>query len=164
MINNVTLVGRLTKDVELKHLQNQNKTAYAQITLAVARDKKNKNGERVSDFISCISFGKTAENLAQWAQKGALIGVTGRIQTRNYENQQGQRVYVTEIVIASFYLLESKNKNQGQNQQSQPNLQNQGGYNGQQNQGNYNGNYNQGGPQNNGYFDPSMISDDDLPF
>lgn len=114
MINNVTLVGRLTKDVELKYTPaNQ---AVAQFTLAVNRTFKNANGERESDFINCVIWRQAAENLANWAKKGALIGITGRIQTRNYENQQGQRVYITEVIAENFQMLESRNQQQGQQQ------------------------------------------------
>ena len=114
MINNVTLIGHLTKDVELKYTPaNQ---AVAQFTLAVNRTFKNANGERESDFINCVIWRKSAENFANWAKKGALIGITGRIQTRNYENAQGQRVYVTEVIAENFQMLESRNQQQGQQQ------------------------------------------------
>ncbi|WP_140411822.1 single-stranded DNA-binding protein, partial [Escherichia coli] len=96
MINNVVLVGRMTKDAELRYTPSQ--VAVATFTLAVNRTFKSQNGEREADFINCVIWRQPAENLANWAKKGALIGVTGRIQTRNYENQQGQRVYVTEVV------------------------------------------------------------------
>lgn len=120
MINNVTLVGRITKEPELRYTQ-QNK-AFASFTLAVNRQFKNSNGEREADFINCVIWGKSAENLANWTHKGQLIGVTGSIQTRNYENQQGQKVYVTEVVADNFQMLES-NKTQGQ-QASKPQAQN----------------------------------------
>ena len=117
MINNVTLLGRFTKDAELKHTPaNQ---AVAQFTLAVNRTFKNANGERESDFINCVIWRKSAENFANFAKKGALIGITGRIQTRNYENAQGQRVYITEVIAENFQMLESRNQQQGQ-QQAQP--------------------------------------------
>ena len=117
MINNVTLVGRLTKDVELKYTPaNQ---AVAQFVLAVNRTFKNANGERESDFINCVIWRKSAENFANFAKKGALIGITGRIQTRNYENQQGQRVYITEVIAENFQMLESRNQQQGQPQGNQ---------------------------------------------
>ena len=117
MINNVTLIGRLTKDVELKYTPaNQ---AVAQFTLAVNRTFKNANGERESDFINCVIWRKSAENFANFVKKGALIGITGRIQTRNYENTQGQRVYITEVIAENFQMLESRNQQQGQ-QQAQP--------------------------------------------
>ncbi|MGO2981575.1 MAG: single-stranded DNA-binding protein [Pseudolactococcus laudensis] len=114
MINNVTLVGRLTKDAELKYTPaNQ---AVAQFTLAVNRTFKNANGERETDFINVVIWRQAAENFAKWAKKGALIGITGRIQTRNYENAQGQRVYMTEVIAENFQMLESRNQQQGQQQ------------------------------------------------
>ena len=117
MINNVTLVGRLTKDVELKYTPSN--VANVSFTLAVNRTFKNANGEREADFINCVIWRQSAENFANWAKKGALIGITGRIQTRNYENQQGQRVYITEVIAENFQMLESRNQQQGQ-QQAQP--------------------------------------------
>lgn len=114
MINNVTLVGRLTKDVELKYTPaNQ---AVAQFVLAVNRTFKNANGEREADFVNCVIWRQSAENFAKFAKKGALIGITGRIQTRNYENAQGQRVYITEVIAENFQMLESRNQQQGQQQ------------------------------------------------
>ena len=114
MINNVVLVGRLTKDVELRYTPaNQ---AVATFTLAVNRTFKNANGEREADFINVVIWRQAAENLANWAKKGALLGITGRIQTRNYENTQGQRVYVTEVIAENFQMLESRNQQQGQQQ------------------------------------------------
>ena len=107
MINNVVLVGRMTRDAELRYTKTNK--AVASFTLAVNRRFKSENGEREADFINCILWGQQAENLANWCKKGALIGVTGRIQTRNYENQQGQRVYVTEVIAETFQVLESKN-------------------------------------------------------
>ena len=116
-MNQTCLIGRLTKDVELKYTPaNQ---AVAQFTLAVNRTFKNANGERESDFINCVIWRKSAENFANFVKKGALIGITGRIQTRNYENAQGQRVYITEVIAENFQMLESRNQQQGQ-QQAQP--------------------------------------------
>lgn len=106
MLNNISLVGRLTKDVELRYTPSN--VAVATFTLAVNRTFKNENGDREADFINCVMWRQQAENLANWAKKGALIGITGRIQTRSYDNQQGQRVYVTEVVAETFQLLESK--------------------------------------------------------
>lgn len=118
MLNNISLVGRLTKDVELRYTPSN--VAVATFTLAVNRTFKNENGEREADFINCVMWRQQAENLANWAKKGALIGVTGRIQTRSYDNQQGQRVYATEVVAETFQLLESKGQgNQGQQRQTQ---------------------------------------------
>ncbi|MGT2911761.1 single-stranded DNA-binding protein [Streptococcus cameli] len=117
MINNVVLVGRMTRDAELRYTPNN--VAVATFTLAVNRNRKNQNGEREADFINCVIWNQPAENLANWAKKGALIGVTGRIQTRNYENQDGQRVYVTEVVAENFQMLESRNQQQGNTSQSE---------------------------------------------
>lgn len=117
MLNNVSLVGRLTKDVDLRYTPSN--VAVATFTLAVNRTFKNENGEREADFINCVMWRQQAENLANWAKKGALIGITGRIQTRSYDNQQGQRVYVTEVVAETFQLLESKGQGNQQGQQRQ---------------------------------------------
>ncbi|MEN4386172.1 single-stranded DNA-binding protein [Streptococcus pyogenes] len=141
MINNIVLVGRMTKDAELRYTASQ--VAVATFTLAVSRRFKEQNGEREADFINCVIWRQSAENLANWAKKGALIGVTGRIQTRNYENQQGQRVYVTEVVAENFQMLESRNSQQ------------------QSDQGNSSQNDNS---QSFGNSSPMDISDDMLPF
>ena len=112
MINSICLVGRMTKDAELRYTPSN--VAVATFTLAVNRNFKNENGEREADFINVVIWRQQAENLANWAKKGALIGITGRIQTRNYENQQGQRVYVTEVIAESFQVLESRTAREGQ--------------------------------------------------
>ena len=117
MINNVTLVGRLTKDPDLRYTQSG--TAVGQFTLAVNRNFTNQQGDREADFINCVIWSKAAESFANYARKGTLIGLTGRIQTRNYDNQQRQRVYVTEIVVENFQLLESKEVNE-QRRSSKP--------------------------------------------
>lgn len=123
MINRVVLVGRPTRDIELKNLKSG--TSLCSFTLAVERRFKNKNGEREADFISCIAWRKTAEAICNYTHKGSLIGVDGRIQTRNYDNKDGQRVYVTEVVADSFSFLESKkdkqNNQQGYNNRYQSN-------------------------------------------
>ena len=119
MINNTVLVGRMVRDAELRYTPNNQ--AVATFTLAVNRNFKSQNGEREADFINCVIRRQQAENLANWAKKGALIGITGRIRTRNYENQQGQRVYVTEVVAEQFQLLESQKERGNQSQgNSQP--------------------------------------------
>lgn len=118
MINNVVLVGRMTRDADLR--MTQGNTAVASFTLAVNRNFKNQAGEREADFINCVIWRQQAENLANWAKKGALIGVTGRIQTRNYENDQGQRVYITEAVAENFQLLESRGQQQSNSGYSEP--------------------------------------------
>lgn len=106
MINNVVLVGRMTRDANLRYTPSN--VAVATFTLAVNRPFKKDDGNREADFINCVIWRKSAENLSNWAKKGALIAIEGRIQTRNYENQQGQRVYVTEVVVDNFQLLESR--------------------------------------------------------
>lgn len=149
-MNNVNLIGRLTKAPELK--QTASNTSVLTGTLAVNRTFKNQNGEREADFINIVAWRQTAEIIAQYCGKGSQIGVTGRIQTRNYENQQGQRVYVTEVVAEHVDLLDNKNDNQSNFQNSQG----QNANNNYQNQNNsYNSNFN---------AKPMDISDDDLPF
>lgn len=154
MINSVCLVGRLTRDPELKYTTSN--IAVALFSLAVNRNFKDANGERETDFINCVIWRQQAENLANWAKKGALIGITGRIQTRSYENQQGQRVYVTEVVAESFQMLESRAAREGGNA-------NQGNTFGQQAPQPQNQNFGQGNYAY-GNSNPMDISDDDLPF
>lgn len=117
MINRTTLTGRLTKDAEIRY--SQSGTAVANFTLAVDRAFTNQQGEREADFINCVIWRKSAENFANFTHKSSLVGIDGRIQTRNYENQQGQRVYVTEVVVENFALLESRKDNQQTNNNDQ---------------------------------------------
>ena len=156
MINNVVLVGRLTRAVDLRYTSNG--TAYASFTLAVDRDFKNQNGEKETDFINCVMWRKPAENLANYTKKGSLIGIEGRIQTRNYDNQQGQRVYVTEVLAERFHFLESSKtanndvlSNEGTNTL---------GFNKNQNSS---GNFSNSDPFTSG-GDVFNVNDDDLPF
>ncbi|EAF5658057.1 single-stranded DNA-binding protein [Listeria innocua] len=179
MMNRVVLVGRLTKDPELRYTPAG--VAVATFTLAVNRTFTNQQGEREADFINCVVWRKPAENVANFLKKGSMAGVDGRVQTRNYEGNDGKRVYVTEIVAESVQFLEPRNSNGG------------GGNNNYQG-GNNNNTYNNGGnnfgqaPTNNGGFGqdqqqsqnqnyqstnndpfasdgkPIDISDDDLPF
>ena len=126
MINRAVLTGRLTKDAELRTTQNG--LSVATFTLAVNRHSKTKGD---ADFINCVIWRKTAENFCNFTSKGSLVGIDGRIQTRNYENQNGQKVYVTEIVVDSFSLLESKkdrlaNNNNGNNSNYDANTNNNG--------------------------------------
>lgn len=109
-MNNVSLVGRLTKDVELK--KTGSNTAVATGTLAVNRQFKSANGEREADFINIVAWRKTAEILSNYTSKGSQIGITGRIQTRSYEGNDGKRVYVTEVVAETVMLLDGKSNNQ----------------------------------------------------
>lgn len=119
MINSVSLTGRLTKDPELKH--SQNGTAFANATLAVDRNYTNQQGERESDFIRLSASGKRAETLANYFKKGELMGVEGRLKTYSYDNQQGQKVYVTEVAINSLSFLQPKAKKQEFSQQNSNN-------------------------------------------
>lgn len=114
MINNVVLVGRLTKDPDMRYTKDG--TAVVTFTIAVNRNFTNSSGNREADFINCVIWRKSAENLAKFARKGSLVGITGRIQTRNYENQQGQRVYVTEVIADNFQMLESRIANEQRQQ------------------------------------------------
>ena len=108
MINNVVLTGRVTKDIELKVTPTGK--SVCSFSLAVER-KFVQNGEKVTDFINCQLWGKSAETLEKYVKKGMMIGIEGRIQTRKYTNQQGQTVYVTEVVAESFSFLEKKQSN-----------------------------------------------------
>ncbi|MDX8288852.1 single-stranded DNA-binding protein [Metabacillus indicus] len=110
MMNRVVLVGRLTKDPELRYTPAG--AAVATFTLAVNRSFTNQAGEREADFINCVVWRKPAENAANYLKKGSLAGVDGRLQSRSYEDDSGKRVYVTEVVAESVQFLEPKNKNQ----------------------------------------------------
>lgn len=107
MINRVVLIGRLTKDPELRYTPNG--VAVATFTLAVNRIFANQSGEREADFINCVVWRKQAENMANYLRKGSLTGIEGRIQTRNYENQEGKRVYVTEVLEQAAMLHKRMN-------------------------------------------------------
>ena len=113
MINRVVLTGRLTRNPELKTTQNG--LSVASFTLAVNRQFTDSQGKREADFINCVIWRKSAENLCKYTHKGSLIGIDGRLQTRSYDNNNGQKVFVTEVVVDSFSLLESKNENQTNN-------------------------------------------------
>lgn len=121
MINRVVLIGRLTKDLELRYTQSG--VAVARFNLAVNRQFKDKQtGQREADFISCQIWRQGAENLANYTHKGSLIGVEGRITTSNYENKEGQRVYRTDVTVENFSLLEPRqNSNQFNYQDNQAN-------------------------------------------
>ena len=127
MINNIVLVGRTTKAIELK--QNKNGTPYVQFTLAVNRPYKDEQGQQQADFITCVAWNKTAETIANYVLKGTMIGIEGRLQVRNYENRSpalssealsypqlvgnkaGVRQYLSEVLVNRFTFLESKKSN-----------------------------------------------------
>uniref|UniRef100_UPI003F490B04 single-stranded DNA-binding protein n=1 Tax=Bacillus multifaciens TaxID=3068506 RepID=UPI003F490B04 len=159
-MNRVILIGRLTKDPDLRYTPNG--VAVATFTLAVNRTFTNQQGERDADFINCVVWRKPAENVANYLKKGSLAGVDGRIQTRNYEGQDGKRVYVTEVIAEYVQFLESRSSSQ------------QVPFN-QQSMGTGSGNPIPQNPSNNSGFaknddpfanvgQPIDISDDDLPF
>lgn len=160
MLNRVVLVGRLTRDPDLRYTPNG--VAVANFTLAVNRPFTNQQGNRDADFINCVVWRRPAENLANYMKKGNLVGVDGRLQSRSYEGQDGKMVYITEVVADSVQFLESRGSGAASGQ-------GQSGY--QPNQ-DYNQNpyptqpspvkYDDGPFQNDG--GPVDISDDDLPF
>ena len=118
-MNRTVLVGRLTKDPELRYTPNG--VAVANFTIAVNRPFQNQQGENEADFINCVVWRKAAENLANYQKKGNLIGVDGRIQTRSFENQEGKRIFVTEVVAENIQFLEPKSsKPQSQQQNNHP--------------------------------------------
>jgi single-strand DNA-binding protein len=173
MINRVVLVGRLTRDPELRTTGSG--ISVATFTLAVDRQYANAQGERGADFISCVIWRKAAENFCNFTSKGSLVGIDGRIQTRTYDNKDGQRVYVTEVIVDNFSLLESRKdrETRGQNGGFTPN--NNGDFGNSNATGSPNmGQSNQNTPINNqpdptqdpfaGSGDTIDISDDDLPF
>lgn len=152
MLNRVVLVGRLTRDPDLRYTASGR--AVANFTIAVNRPFTNQQGDREADFINCVIWNKPAENLANYMSKGNLIGIDGNLQSRSYDGQDGKRIYVTEVLAASVQFLESKNKTQNQEPNHQPSYQpaNQSSY--QQTQ--------QASSHEN--LEPIDISDDDLPF
>lgn len=141
-MNKVILVGRITRDLELRNTTNSSVVSFS---LAVNRRFK-QQGQPEADFINCVAWGKTAETMARYLHKGSLIAVEGRLQTRSYENQQGQRVYVTEVIVENFDFCESRNSTPGPFGPNGTNA--NGGYN--QNQG-----YQSGGYANNGGYGQS---------
>ncbi|EGK6809370.1 single-stranded DNA-binding protein [Listeria innocua] len=160
MMNRVVLVGRLTKDPDLRYTPAG--AAVATFTLAVNRPFKNAQGEQEADFIQCVVWRKPAENVANFLKKGSMAGVDGRIQTRNYEDNDGKRVFVTEVVAESVQFLDSKNNNAegatSNNYQSEVNYSNN----------NKTSSYRADTIQNSDSFanegKPIDINEDDLPF
>jgi single-strand DNA-binding protein len=169
MINRVVLVGRLTKDPELRYTPSG--VAMARFTLAVNRTFSNQQGEREADFINCVVWRKQAENTANFLKKGSLAGVEGRIQTGSYEGQDGKRVYTTDVVADSVQFLEPRNSSGERNQGGQP-----FGGNGQQQTSAPSYQQSQNQPMNQQNYTrvdedpfsnssgPIEVSDDDLPF
>lgn len=109
-MNKVQLVGRLTKDVEAKMTSNQK--VFCNFTLAVDRRFKDANGQRQADFINCVAWNQTAEFIQKYFQKGSRIGVCGSIQTRSYDNNNGQKVFVTEVIVDEAEFVESQQRSE----------------------------------------------------
>lgn len=120
MINRTVLVGRLTKDPELKYTPSG--VPMARFTLAVNRPFSNQQGEKEADFINCIAWRKQAENLSNFMKKGNMVGIEGRIQTGSFEGQDGKRVFTTDVIADSIQFLEARGGGNGsQNTQGQQN-------------------------------------------
>lgn len=178
MINRVVLVGRLTKDPELRYTANG--IAVASFTLAVNRPFSNAQGQKEADFINVVVWRKQAENVANYLKKGSQAGVDGRIQTRSFDNNEGRRIFMTEVVGDSVQFLEPRGSGGtggGGNQQASQSADqtNSGqsndnsGYQNNPNQSSGQGGFGQGqGNQNDDPFasdgKPIDINDDDLPF
>lgn len=162
MLNRVVIVGRLTRDPDLRYTPSG--VAVANFTVAANRPFTNQEGNRDADFINCVVWRRPAENLANYMKKGGLIGVDGRLQTRTYEGQDGKTVFVTEVVADSVQFLEPKSSSQGGAEKTSGSQQNQ---NQNQNQS-QNQNQNKSGQNIEDMFkndgEPIDISDDDLPF
>lgn len=117
MINRTVLVGRMTRDPELRRTGNG--TPVISFTIAINRNFTSQDGERQADFIPCVVWNKAAENTARYCSKGSLVGVDGRLQSRTYENQDGRRVTVVEVICDSVQFIDTKNaQNQATTQQN----------------------------------------------
>ncbi len=166
MINRAILVGRLTRDPELRRTQND--IPVTTFTLAVNRTFRNQQGEQEADFINCVVWRRQAENVAKYVNKGSLVGVEGRIQSRSFDDQEGNRRFVTEIVADSVQFLETKASQQNQQQNYNDNYNDNyagGGYNQNQNQhSNNNGQNNNNNKQKPDDLKDIDIAEDDLPF
>ena len=146
-MNKVILMGRLTRDPEVRYSQGENRMAVARYTLAVDR-RARRDGEQSADFISCVAFGKAGEWAEKWLRKGIKIAITGRIQTGSYTNREGQKVYTTDVVIEEQEFAESRAASEG-------NSQNQGQSQGRQ----------QPSQAGDGFMSiPDGVDDDELPF
>lgn len=164
MLNRVILIGRLTKDPELRYTPAG--VAVTQFTLAVDRQFSGSKEEREADFIPVVTWRQLAETCANYLRKGRLAAVEGRIQVRNYENNEGRRVYVTEVIADNVRFLESANREGGGQGRDET------GGSGNASGGGYGGSNRSSGSRNSGsnsdpFADdgkPIDISDDDLPF
>jgi single-strand DNA-binding protein len=169
MLNRVILIGRLTRDPELRYTPAG--VAVAQFTLAVDRPFSRDQGEREADFIPVVTWRQLAETCANYLRKGRLAAVEGRIQVRNYENNEGRRVYVTEVIADNVRFLESPNREGGGSQGRDDFGGGNGGGYGGGGYGGGGGSRSSGSRGTGGNMDPFAddgkpidISDDDLPF
>lgn len=160
MLNRVVLVGRLTKDPILKYTPNG--VAVTTFTLAVNRNFTNQDGDREADFINCVVWRRPAENVANFLRKGSLAGIDGRIQTRNFEGQDGRRVFMTEVVAENVQFLEPQSNSTGEGNNQGGRQQNNSNQHSANRTGNGHSSQNSGWPGNQN--EPIDISDDDLPF
>ena len=147
-MNKVILMGRLTRDPEVRYAQGDNPLAIARYTLAVdRRQSRNSNDDQTADFINCVAFGRTAEFAERYLRKGTKIAVTGRIQTGSYTNKDGVRVYTTDVVVEEHEFAESRNASGG-------------------NDGSYNGGYSAPAPSGagDGFMNIPDGIDEELPF
>lgn len=109
-MNKVCMVGRLVRDPEMRYSTGENATAFTKFAVAVNRRFKNKEGNYDADFINCTAFGKTAEFIGKYFNKGNMIGLTGEIRTGSYTNKEGVKVYTTEVSVNEVEFVEGKNK------------------------------------------------------
>jgi len=155
-MNKVILMGRLTRDPEVRYTQGENSLCIANFTVAVDRrgGRNNQDGGPTADFIPCVVFGKQAEHVEKYYRKGLKTCLSGRIQTRNYTNREGVKVYVTEVVVEDLEFAESKSASQanGGNYGGGSSYGNGGGYGG----GNYSGNGGSYGGNGGGYSAPAQ--------
>ncbi len=110
-MNKVELVGRITKDPEVRYSTGSEQIAIAKFTLAVRRQTKDKNGELEADFINCTAFRKTAENIEKYVHKGDRLALVGHINVSSYDNKEGNKVWVTQVIVDELEFLESKKEN-----------------------------------------------------
>ncbi|MNB74360.1 Single-stranded DNA-binding protein ssb [compost metagenome] len=164
MLNRVILIGRLTRDPELRYTPQG--VAVTQFTLAVDRPFTSQGGEREADFIPVVTWRQLAETCANYLRKGRLTAVEGRIQVRNYENNEGKRVYVTEVIADNVRFLESTQNREGGNASGGGSMPESPSYGGGRGNGNGNGGFSRNNNQDpfSGDGKPIDISDDDLPF
>lgn len=118
-MNKVIIMGRLTRDPEIRYSQGENSLAIGRFTLAVDRKFK-RDGEQSADFISCLSFGKVAEFEEKYFKQGTKVLITGRMQTGSYTNKEGQKVYTTEVVVEEQEFAEGKRDGESSSQGSRP--------------------------------------------